>query len=141
MKWTAEDRDAIIQAFDVDGLSAALVAERFRTSRSAILGLLHRHRRAKGLEAARRKPAQARQPAQTRSGTRPRPSPPAAPVQEARAVASRPPRAVPMADLRRNECRFAVTPHDQPADAHLFCGLPATGSWCDRHAQLVYARS
>lgn len=39
-------------------------------------------------------------------------------------------------------CKFAVTPHDAPKDAHLFCGEvtePGT-SWCAYHETIVWGR-
>jgi GcrA cell cycle regulator len=39
-------------------------------------------------------------------------------------------------------CKFALTPHDTPKDAHLFCGeVTKPGkSWCAWHEQIVWGR-
>lgn len=49
---------------------------------------------------------------------------------------------VPLMELGPCQCKFAVTPHDAPKDAHLFCGeVTEPGkSWCAWHEQIVWGR-
>lgn len=49
---------------------------------------------------------------------------------------------VPLLECRDRRCKFAITPHDAPKDAHLFCGeVTEPGkSWCAWHEQIVWGR-
>lgn len=48
-------------------------------------------------------------------------------------------RAVPLSEVSRDGCMFAVTPHDAGPRDHRFCNEPVIpgASWCPKHAKKV----
>lgn len=143
-RWTAEQRTAIVQAFN-GGASTPDLARRFGVSRAAITGLIHRERVKAGHKpGARGRHLRSGPPAKTaRAAPSERRQVKAlAPVRKPmRAAPPAPPDALrlPLADLRADQCRFAVTPHDAAPHQHLFCGAPADGgSYCGWHARLAH---
>jgi len=142
MFWTDDQRAAIVKAFCDDGRTAVQIAADYGVSRNAIIGVVNRDYRRRGI-----KPTKAAAMQATRRA-RPRPNPFTGAVARSdkhatlRAAPPAPPasRFVAMADLAPGECRFAVTPHDAAPADHRFCGGPAAGGpYCDHHARLTRA--
>jgi hypothetical protein len=151
--WTDDERKAVCAAFYKGGESAAQIAARFGTSRNSIIGIAHRHGKRFGFERKGRVtdpggPAKkGRSPASPRQAP-PRPivpredwRPPQVAMKKAPPAPVLPPRKVTLAELKKGDCKFAVTPHDAAPDAHLFCGLPAEGSYCPHHQEVCRGRA
>ncbi len=134
--WNDEQRRAVFRAFTEDGLSYTQIAADWKTSRQAIAGIVHRWRQRHGLVSPRKSRAKgapstpAARPAAGKAHQRSTHSRPLRCMADIVAAARR----VKLAELGRGECKFAVTPHDAPAHAHRFCGLPAgAGPYCPEH--------
>lgn len=140
MAWSDVDKAAAVKSFFEDGEVASKIAKRFGVTRSAVLGLMHRHRVKNRIstrspvapmakKSPRRptvtihKPAIAGMTAMT--GTKISPWPKA-------------PGGLSIAEIGTAECRFAITSHDVGKSEHRFCGAPADGSFCAHHTRLVY---
>lgn len=160
MAWTAEQRIAIAKAFYEDGESAGIIADRFGTTRNAVIGLAHRHaaaeaRRTGAAPVLKRAPtARKANAGGGRGSRRGRPkakprmigyagrAPGAAPAAEPAAPALPVARHIPIVAAGAGECRFAVTPHGAPREAHRFCGAPTgdpTRSYCPHHHAIAHA--
>jgi GcrA cell cycle regulator len=137
-----ERNDRILTRW-VNGESAGMIAKAFvGLSRSAVMGVVHRARRAGRCE---------RDGGPTKSLPRPRAFRTYAPrvKKEAPAMKERvrvAPGAAPslnlsLSDLGRGQCKWATTPHDSAA--HRFCGHPATPGkpYCEPHARLSVSQS
>jgi GcrA cell cycle regulator len=145
MAWDDETKAAAIAAFFTKGESAGTIARRVGTTRSAVLGLAHRHRQrlaAAGGSPVKPAPAAAK-PAKARGGP-PRTLPTGksrmldrlAPILGTHMVID--PVGVVLDDLTRDVCRFPVTPHHAGPAEHRFCGASATGPYCPQHARRAY---
>lgn len=146
-EWTKENRRAVFHAFTEGGMSYTQIAGEWKTSRQAIAGIVHRWRQKHGLVPPRKSRAKGapRTPPGRQNGARRAAgkahqrtthSRPLRPIAEVVADA----RAVPLADLGPRECLFAVSPHEAPPAGHLFCGLPAAGTYCPEHSAIVTAQ-
>lgn len=141
--WTEEARSRVAELL-VEGLSAGEIAAHFPgRTRNAIVGLVARDRRLSdigfarspkgGSSKGRSKPEKQER---TISICRPKRKPMVAPdrkpvqIRESHTVAR------PIFDLPHNRCRFAVNDAGE-GEAHLFCGLPSKGSWCEFHRAVV----
>lgn len=138
------------------GMSASHIAANFNgATRNAVIGLYHRHadkldqwplRDHGGYSADRpRKAREAKSPTIRRSGitglfmgvatpkatetgdTAPKPLPTPRTVPHEAKLCGKP-----MMMLKAMECRWAVN-NAEPGETHLFCGLPAEGSYCAHH--------
>jgi hypothetical protein len=149
VEWTADEKKAVCVAFYTDGESAGVIAKRFGRSRNAVIGVIHRNRvrygfGMKGNASVKGAPVAAGERRKIRHHP-PRPTVPREDWRPAKVpLAKKPPvpvmapRNVTLLALKHGECRFAVTPHAAPADAHLFCGLPADGTYCDHHKRICH---
>lgn len=141
-KWTTEEREQIVAAFDA-GEMASAIAQRFGVSRNAVIGVIHRERRRRGPQPGdRRRKLRSGPPKRTVKATGTGRARPLAPVvRPLREAAAPPPQArfLTLAEVEAGQCRFPVTPHDAPPAAHRFCGAPAPdGRYCRHHGQIAF---
>lgn len=141
--WNDDDRRAVCKAFYTDGESAGVIAARLSVSRNAVIGVVHRHAARLGFIARKQvRPAGNLGKAPKRPQPSVRRMPPSVrpkPLPDAAAVIADPLNLTMLGVLNGGGCKFAVTRHDAPRDAHLFCGQPRAGGfpYCAGHVRLT----
>jgi GcrA cell cycle regulator len=143
--WTETRVERLIHLWDVDGLSAGIIAERLGgTTRNAVLGKLGRlgklGNRQKG-QTRRHTGGMRRRSSAPKVAATAKRAPLFHPVRKAAPVSisirgEPEPRIFSVLDLREGHCRYPSGEPGQPGFA--FCGHPAPGSYCRYHDGITH---
>ena len=147
-KWEGQRLDELRRLYCVEGVGPSELVRRLGVTRSALSGVISRHklkraggaastamgRRQGGIEAQR---LRAKAKAEAASKSEPRPEPAPGPEEYTLRPDAWDPlpgaRPVPFLDLKADHCRWPVD-----ADGFAACGLPVTrGSYCETHAVMA----
>lgn len=147
MAWTDEQKKRVA-VYLLDGMSSGQIAYRLDVSRNAVVSIVNRTPELKKIGFAR---AVGGDRAISRLMDKPRPKrerkpklvivpkPEPEPMPEPAPVIEIDTRAVPMWELDRNQCKWAVN-DAEPGETHLFCGHDTDPGkpYCSCHSKLAY---